>query len=362
VDKGKHPMKKITDWIKGHQVLAFFILTFVISWGLWFVPGAVLQREIVLLAPLLFAAACGPALAGIIISAVSNTESGQGTRKSFWIAFLVAWVISVLVAASHSVFINEVPISPVMIGILAVSVVPVAFVISSAYSRIPVVRNYLSSLIKLRGVWGWSLLALVFIPALILLSVPLSNFLKGRPLADFPFPELNLSLLGLIAVKFFYQLFFFNATGEEVGWRGFAMPRLQARTSPLITALIIALLWAPWHFFFWQAEGKPVMTVPFWVSMYIGHILLSIFIVWICNRAKGSILVAGIAHAATNTAFAFISLQTHLTWVVAAIVLILADRMWKKLPADHPAVYVSREQAASQLSAIEAGRAVSIGA
>lgn len=143
-------------------------------------------------------------------------------------------------------------------------------------------------------------------------------------------------------VKFPYQLFFFNAIGEEAGWRGFALPRLQARTSPLIAALILALFWAPWHFFFWQAEGKPVMTVQYWVEMYAGHILFSLLIVWIYNRANGSILVAGIAHAASNTAFAFIPLQDlqglYLTWLVAAIVMILVDRMWKKLPPDHPAV------------------------
>ena len=85
------------------------------------------------------------------------------------------------------------------------------------------------------------------------------------------------------------------------------------------------------------------MAAEFWVDMFIGHILLSVLIVWICNRAKGSILVAGFAHAATNTAQAFISLpeipSLYLTLFVAVLALILFDRMWKKLPPDHPAVY-----------------------
>ena len=53
--------------------------------------------------------------------------------------------------------------------------------------------------------------------------------------------------------------------------------------------------------------------------------------------------MAGIAHAAANTAFAFFP---NLDWMifnwtaaVAALALILIDRMWKKLPSDHPAVY-----------------------
>jgi hypothetical protein len=96
--------------------------------------------------------------------------------------------------------------------------------------------------------------------------------------------------------------------------------------------------------------------------MFLGHILFSIFIVWICNRAKGNILVAGIAHAATNTTFAFLGLQTHLPWVIAALVLILVDRMWKKLPSDHPAVHQAPEQAAPELAATEPDRVVVVGA
>jgi hypothetical protein len=152
-----------------------------------------------------------------------------------------------------------------------------------------------------------------------------------------------LALIGLVIVKFLYQLFFFNATGEETGWRGFALPRLQTRTSPLIAALVIAFFWVPWHFFAWQAEGKPILTLQYWIEMYIGHILLSVLIVWIFNRANGSILVAGFTHAATNTVQAFIPIKDmqslYLTLFIAVLVLILVDRMWEKLPPDHPAVY-----------------------
>jgi membrane protease YdiL (CAAX protease family) len=208
---------------------------------------------------------------------------------------------------------------------------------------------------------GWAFLALVFIPVLILISVPVSNLIEGRALATNPFPELTISLMGLIVVKFLYQVFFFNATGEEVGWRGFALPRLQARTNPLAAALIIAFFWAPWHYFFWQAEGKPVMTAVFWLDMFAGHILFSIFIVWICNRARGSILVAGVAHAATNTTFAFFGLQTSVVWGIAAIILVLVDQMWKKLPADHPAVYKSPEQTVSQPHTVELHQGAAVG-
>jgi membrane protease YdiL (CAAX protease family) len=345
-------MNKLTNLIKHHQIPAFFIITFAITWGLGFSYGAVMNKGIFFLAPLVSIALCGPALAGIIISVVSNTQPRQGTRKAFWIAFFVAWVVSALVYIANNTLINHAPLSPVLIGFAFIMVVPVAFVISAAYSRIPAVKSYLTKLVRLRGVWTWAMLALVFVPALALLSFPLSSYIHKVPIAALRLPATGLSLVGLIVVKFLYQLFF-NATGEETGWRGFALPRLQARASPLIACLVLAFFWAPWHLFLWQAEGKPVLTWQYWMDTYVNLIPATFFIVWFYNHSKGSILVAGIAHAAANTTFFFL---TSLDWrlynlilYIVVIGMVLVDRMWKKLPSDHPAVY----QAPASLEPIE---------
>jgi membrane protease YdiL (CAAX protease family) len=335
-------MYKLNNWIKHHQVAAFFILTFAITWGLGFSYIA-FYKGMFLLLPLSFIATCGPALAGIIISAVSNTQPKQGSSKSPWIAFLIAWVVSALVWLAHTTFIDHIPFSSALAGLTLVSVVPVAFVISMAYSRIPAVKRYLSSLLRLRGVLGWSLLALVFYPAMVLLSIPVSNLLGRQPIAAPQFQEAGLALIGLIAVKFVYQFLFFNATGEEVGWRGFALPRLQARTSPLIASLILAFFWVPWHFFLWKSQGQAVMTWNFWINNSSLIILSSINTAWFYNRSRGSILVAGIHHAAENSTARLLLIQDWDMYILLKAVVVLAviliDRMWKMLPCDHPAVY-----------------------
>ena len=335
-------MNEVTDWIKRHQIVTFFIITFAITWGLGFSYSAFYKGQF-LMAPLAFVATCGPALAGIIISAVSNTKPRQGTRKAFWIAFFIAWVVAALVCIAGLTILNHVALSPVLIGFTLVIVVPVAFVISMAFSRIPAVRNYLSSLIRLRGVWNWAFLALVIFPGLILLSIPISSLLGRQPITFHYYPETGLALIGLIAVKFFYQFFFFNATGEEVGWRGFALPRMQSLTSPLIACLVMNIFWPLWHLFLWMAEGRSIFSPEYWGRTYLELLPATVTIGWLYNRSKGSILVAGIAHAAANTAFMFFP---NLDWTVynmtvsvAALVMILVDRMWKKLPSDHPAVF-----------------------
>ena len=335
-------MDKLTGWIRSHQITAFFILTFAITWGLGFSYSAIYKGRF-LLAPLAFIATCGPALAGIGISAISNTYPREGKKRTVWMAFLVSWMVSTLVFLANNTFINHAPFSPVMVGFTFISVVPVAFVISMAYARNPTVRNYLSSLTRLRGTWGWSLLALILTPTLVLLSIAISSLLDRQPIQAHTFSDPIWTLIGLIVVKFLYQLFFFNATGEEAGWRGFALPRMQSQTSPLVASLVINAFWVLWHLFLWMAEGRPVISPEYWGRTYLELLPGTVTLCWFYNRSKGSILVAGIAHAAANTAFAFLP---NLDWsvfnctvAVAALVMILVDRMWKKLPPDHPAVY-----------------------
>src|SRR5512136_1966378 len=118
-------MNKAVDWIREHQVTAFFIIAFAITWGLGF-SYIGFYKGMFLLMPLGVIATCGPALAGIFISAISNTQPRQGSRKSSWIAFLLAWVVSALVFVAHTTLFDHAPFSPALVGLTLVSVTPVA--------------------------------------------------------------------------------------------------------------------------------------------------------------------------------------------------------------------------------------------
>ncbi len=336
-------MKKITNLISRHQVAAFFIITFAITWGLGFSYIAVLQNGKYQLAILVSLATCGPALAGILVTTVGNREPRSGSKRAQWIAFLIALLVGTAVFSIFNIYIYNVKVSVlyVVFSLLLVTP-PVAYVISGAFSRVPAVRSSLATLVDPRGALGWSLIALICVPFLALLSIAISG-LFGRYATVTGYNASSYPLLGLILKRFFYQLFFYNAAGEEAGWTGFARPRLQVRVSPLITALIVTLFWAPWHAFLWYAEGQNVLSLNYWIDTYVNLIPLSIVCGWLYNRSKGSILVVGIAHAAANTVIDFLP---NLNWDVftmtmyaAAFLMVLLDKMWKKLPTDHPAVY-----------------------
>jgi membrane protease YdiL (CAAX protease family) len=340
-------MDKLADKIKQHQILAFYVITFAISWGLWIPFAGALARGADLLLPLLVIATCGPALAAIIVAGISNTEERLPKTKASWVSFLLAWIASTLVFLAYHIFINHNPFSPSVATFILVSVVPVAFVISRAYSRIPSVRKLISSLVKPRGNAVWYVLALLLKPILIWISIGVRNVLGRGAGSMTSLPALGWEFAGMVLTVFLYQFFFFNAVGEEVGWRGFAMPRLQAKTSPLIACLVIGFLWAPWHAPLWHAEGAPIFTWDLWITMFLVIVPSSVITGWLYNRSRGSILVAGIAHAMSNTVGKVVlapqldERSIGLTWLAFAVLLVVLDKMWKKLPSNHPAVYRS---------------------
>lgn len=173
-----------------------------------------------------------------------------------------------------------------------------------------------------------------------MLSIVVSKFLGRQSVHLSSLPFNGLTLLKMVVFTFFFQFFFFNGTGEEVGWRGFALPRLQARTSPLLASLILT--------FFWEAGGEPVSTWQYWQDTFIKLLPATVMINWFYNRSNGSILVAGVTHAAGNTVFTYMpnidrSLHTALGYVFL-MAIILIDQMWKKFPADSPATYRPKEQ------------------
>src|SRR5262249_40695328 len=81
--------------------------------------------------------------------------------------------------------------------------------------------------------------------------------------------------------------------GEEPGWRGFALPQLQAKHTPLVASLILAPVWAFWHLPLFGTEFPWPIVPPFVLSVFGGTCVLT----WVFNGAKGSVLLTMLFHA-----------------------------------------------------------------
>lgn len=122
---------------------------------------------------------------------------------------------------------------------------------------------------------------------------------------------------------------------EEFGWRGYALPRMQARQGPLWAALTLGLLWGTWHLPLFLIQGMNQAGGSFFWFVVHG-VALSVLFSWVYNQSGGSLLLAILLHAAINTTFAVIPivpsltgdpvpylLYIGLTWVLAVAIVAL---------------------------------------
>jgi len=87
---------------------------------------------------------------------------------------------------------------------------------------------------------------------------------------------------------------------EELGWTGFAIPKLQTHYSALATGLIVGVVWGIWHFLpdFWGRVGSfGALYIPNYVVFVIEVVAYRTLIVWVYNNSKGSLLLGVLMHA-----------------------------------------------------------------
>jgi membrane protease YdiL (CAAX protease family) len=98
----------------------------------------------------------------------------------------------------------------------------------------------------------------------------------------------------------FLQVFLVGGGNEELGWRGFALPRLQQSYSTLVASLLIGVGWFAWHLPLFLVPGSSQAGVP--VYYYgLAVVALSVVFTWLYNETGGSVLVTTVLHASVNT-------------------------------------------------------------
>jgi uncharacterized protein len=105
-------------------------------------------------------------------------------------------------------------------------------------------------------------------------------------------------------VSFFFYNFIFFGLGEEVGWRGFALPVLQSRYNALVSAVIVTFLWALWHWpLFLYRPGYTSMDFGGFAGWFFSLLTGSVLLTWLFNSTRGSVMACAIFHSTIDIAF-----------------------------------------------------------
>jgi membrane protease YdiL (CAAX protease family) len=233
-------MKTIKAFIKRHPVLSYFALAFAISWG-----GV------------------------LIVAGGPGGISANSEASEMQVTFLYPALI----------------VGPSVAGVLLTALL---------YGGAGL-RELRSRLLKWRVGARWYVAALLTAPlsvtaALIALSLTSTEYLPGILTTS---DKATLLLIGIFA-GLMVGIF------EELGWTGFAIPRMRLRYGVLTTGLIVGLVWGAWHFlpFFW-GSGTTSGVVP--VTLFLLVLLFTwlpayrVLMVWVYDRTE-SLLVAMLMH------------------------------------------------------------------
>lgn len=201
----------------------------------------------------------------------------------FTLAFVIAWAVWI----------------PIYFELIPETIVPLGFLAPIASATILTIRDsgkkglneLYRGLIRFTTKPKWFLALLT--PAAI---VALTHLIFSATFGFNSFLGVDKIIVNYVIISIFLIL-------EEVGWRGYALPRLLASKSALISSLILGTIWAVWHFPFWTIvpiDGAPEPFYIFYLTGTLGAIAMAVIITWIYNNTKQSIAMATMCHASFN--------------------------------------------------------------
>lgn len=255
--------------LKRSGLTAFFLLTFGYTWGV--------------------------ALAFVFAPAVATQLFGPAGFTNPWI-FLAVW-------------------SPTLSGLLC------ALVFSGPRG----LKELLGRMFRVRIGLKWWALALLGTAAVSLSARYVQHFVTGAPappldaIDRWPF-FLQVGLITLIADP--------GPLGEDLGWRGFAMPRMLSTMPPLATSLVLGVIWGVWHFPAFFIPGLPQVAIPLhWFLLAITS--CSVVMTWMALHTRGAVLPLVLVHWGVNRFSDFRgegAFYTAMAWTVAALLVIAFTR------------------------------------
>lgn len=246
----------------------------------------------------------------------ATSQNSRNLIAYFILAYTISWAIAIPLALAKRGLIQ--PIFPQWFHyFVAYGPILSALIVTWATQGQEGLREIWGRMTKWRvgAIWWLAALSPVIIG---LVSALIMNLLTTNKisLSDLGVVQF-LPPLGIAALPLWILTF---GIGEETGWRGYALPRLQKSHSALYATTIATFFWALWHLpqFFYLFD--PSIVIGWAIGLYAGAIVFT----WLINRTEGSILIAAVFHGCFNYITSSNAGGGLLAAVVSTIVMIWA--------------------------------------
>jgi uncharacterized protein len=234
--------------------------------------------------------------------------------------------------------------SPQFLVLLFLGIFSPAFVALALTARAegrPGVVALLRRLVRWEVPGRWYALALGYTIAVKLVTALVYRTASGS------WPTIQLATLPLMLGATLLSLMLFGQSGEELGWRGYALPRLGTGMGLGWGSILLGALWAAWHLPLFYLPGTDTygQSFPLYLTQVTG---ISVAIAWLWARAQGSLLLTMLMHSAVNNtkdvvpalarpaANPFAPGAPLLGWIGAGVVWIAAAYFLVTMPKEVP--------------------------
>ena len=232
----------------------------------------------------------------------------------FVLAYAISWAVELPLAASAQGWLRT-QMPPALHYLASFGPMLAALIVTAMTEGRHGIWQLLSGLFKWRVGLGWLLFAILSPIALFAVAAIAGVATTGK------WPDLALlgevdylPYLGVAGAFILWLLTF--GVGEELGWRGFALPRLQTKHSALTATLILGLVWACWHVpAFFYKDTYRAMGLGGFPLLLLFILAASPVFTWLYNSTRGSLLMVIVFHAT----FDFLSVSRAGGGTVAAV-------------------------------------------
>lgn len=341
---------KIRSWVERHPLLLFFGLTYAISWSIWGLEPMLMRLDPAFARAVDAFAPYGPAFAALALAAW--LQPGRHATVRQWRRWIAAGItllaaIWVLLEPWSTVFQSQYPLLTVP-ALLLLTLLP-TWLVWLSFTKQHGIHKLLKTFLAWRVRPIWYFWTLLFFPLISLLGLLLWALL-GQPLPPFPRNEEFPEILPLLLNVFIATAFYGGPFGEEIGWRGFALPRLQMRFSPLVASIILGVIWGVWHFPLHFRGKYDVLLgadlIGLAVRIFTG-VVLAILFTWLYNRSRGNLWLMVLLHTVTNDTAGFwlpLTGGVFVAVVLAVAILVACDKMYLRLPTSSETVVEPRRR------------------
>ena len=177
----------------------------------------------------------------------------------------------------------------------------------------------------------------LFYPLLFLVTWFFYHLVTGSPSMDIC-KNVNLSLISILSLTITFDFLFGGSVGEEIGWRGYALPLLLKSYTPVTASIILGVIWSLWHLPIDLLAGFGVQGVTGIILRCLTVCPMSVIITWFYLHSKYGMMTSLLLHSGINIipAFGFSNYEVVfgiliiLQMIIVFMILLSDKKIWER--------------------------------